>query len=279
MDNNYGSLFIVSTPIGNLDDITLRAIEVLNNVDICAAEDTRNSKTLFNKYGIKTKLTSYHKFSEKSKALSLIESLKSGLDIALISDAGTPLISDPGKFLLEDAIKNQIKVIPVPGATSVIPALTVSGFDLENFCFYGFFPRQRQAKTRLIKEIASSTKTSVLFESGKRIEQMLNDLTSLLHPSTNLIVARELTKLHETIYRGDLETVKKSIHESEFGTKGEFVVVIEGKIMKQDSEISEEDRRIINILLEELDQKLALEIASKILKKKRNDIYKVKIKK
>jgi 16S rRNA (cytidine1402-2'-O)-methyltransferase len=108
---------------------------------------------------------------------------------------------------------------------------------------------------------------------------MLNDLTSLLHPSTNLIVARELTKLHETIYRGDLETVKKSIHESEFGTKGEFVVVIEGKIMKQDSEISEEDRRIINILLEELDQKLALEIASKILKKKRNDIYKVKIKK
>ena len=108
MDNNYGSLFIVSTPIGNLDDITLRAIEVLNNVDICAAEDTRNSKILLNKYDIKTKLTSYHKFSEKSKTLSLIESLKSGLDIALISDAGTPLISDPGKFLLEDDIKNQI---------------------------------------------------------------------------------------------------------------------------------------------------------------------------
>ena len=279
MVNNYGSLFIVSTPIGNLDDITLRAIEVLNNVDICAAEDTRNSKILFNKYDIKTKLTSYHKFSEKSKTLSLIESLKSGLDIALISDAGTPLISDPGKFLLEDAIKNRIKVIPIPGATSIIPALTISGFNLDSFCFYGFFPRQKKAKTILIKEIASSTKTSVLFETGKRIEKMFNDLAGQLHPSTNIVIAREITKLHETIYRGDLETVKNSILESDFGTKGEFVVVIEGKIMEQDSEISEEDRRIINILLEELDQKLALEIASKILKRKRNEIYKVKIKK
>tara|TARA_B100001173_G_scaffold158431_1_gene137073 strand:- start:212 stop:1051 length:840 start_codon:yes stop_codon:yes gene_type:complete len=278
MDKNNGSLYIVSTPIGNLDDITLRALEVLKKVDICAAEDTRTSKILLSKYNINTKLTSYHKFSEKSKTLSLIENLKSGMNVALISDAGTPLISDPGKYLLDAAILNKISVIPIPGATSVIPALTVSGFNLDSFCFYGFFPRQKKEQIRVLKEISVSNKTSVFFESGKRIDKMLDTLLSHLQANTNIIVAREITKIYETFYRGDIETVAKNIIDSEYGKKGEFVVVIEGNLPDVNSEISEEDKRILEILLEKLDKKLAFELASKILNKKRNDIYKIKIK-
>ena len=152
MTKNLGSLYIVSTPIGNLNDITFRAIEVLNKVDICASEDTRISGVLFRKYNINTKLISYHKFSEKSKVNKLIDFLLSGKDIALISDAGTPLISDPGQFLVEAAIQNQIRIIPIPGVTSVITALSVSGFKLENFTFYGFFPRKSKERKVLLKK-------------------------------------------------------------------------------------------------------------------------------
>ena len=150
MRKDQGSLYIVSTPIGNLDDITYRAVDILNKVDICASEDTRVSRILFNKYNIKTKLISYHKFSERSKTNSLINHLLSGKDLALISDAGTPLISDPGQYLVEAAIENEIKVIPVPGPTSVISALSVSGFNLEKFTFYGFFPRKEKDKKRVL---------------------------------------------------------------------------------------------------------------------------------
>ena len=278
MDKNYGSLYIVSTPIGNLDDITLRAIEVLNNVDICAAEDTRKSKILFNKYNIKTKLTSYHKFSEKSKSLTIIDNLKSGMDVALISDAGTPLISDPGKYLLDAAIQNEIRVIPVPGATSVITALTVSGFNLDNFCFYGFFPRQKKQQAKILNQLSLSDQTSAFFESGKRIEKMLEMLSSHLPKTHNILVAREITKIHETFYRGEIAKVIKDLNDSEFGKKGEFVVVIEGRSLEKDSVVSDDDMRILEILLEKLDKKLAFELASKILNKKRNDIYKIKIK-
>ena len=176
MNNNQGSLYIVSTPIGNLDDITFRAIEVLNKVDICASEDTRVSAILFRKYQIKTKLTSYHKFSEKSKVDDLIGYMKSGKNIALISDAGTPLISDPGHFLVDAAIKNKIRIIPIPGVTSLISALTVSGFNLDNFTFYGFFPRKLKDKKDLIKKISLSSSPSVLFESGRRLEKLFDSL-------------------------------------------------------------------------------------------------------
>ncbi len=278
MDKTYGSLYIVSTPIGNLDDITLRAIEVLNKVDICAAEDTRKSKILFNKYNIKTKLTSYHKFSEKSKTPTLINNLKAGMDIALVSDAGTPLISDPGKYLLDAAILNEIRVIPIPGATSVITALTVSGFNLDTFCFYGFFPRQRKAQTLILNELSLSDQTFVFFESGKRINKMLEMLTSYLPENTNIFVAREITKIHETFYRGKITKVLEDLNVSKHGQKGEFVVVIEGRSLEKDAGVSEDDARILGILLEKLDKKLAFELASNILNKKRNDIYKIKIK-
>ena len=278
MSADYGSLFIVSTPIGNLDDITLRAIEVLNKVEICAAEDTRVSKVLFKKYNIDTRITSYHKFSEKSKTIFLVNEIKSGKDVALISDAGTPLISDPGYHLVQTAIEADIRVIPIPGVTSVIAAASVSGFSLENFTFYGFFPHKEKDKKILLKNITSSSSASIVFESGRRINKLLNILNEGLPAGTRIMIAREITKLHETFYRGDIKTVKRLINESDFGLKGEFVIVIEGLDQISDKTLSQEDKRILDILVNKLDQKLAFELGSKILNKKRNDIYKIKIK-
>tara|TARA_B100001173_G_scaffold274526_1_gene254193 strand:+ start:370 stop:1209 length:840 start_codon:yes stop_codon:yes gene_type:complete len=278
MNNNQGSLYIVSTPIGNLDDITFRAIEVLNKVDICASEDTRVSAILFRKYQIKTKLTSYHKFSEKSKVDDLIGYMKSGKNIALISDAGTPLISDPGHFLVDAAIKNKIRIIPIPGVTSLISALTVSGFNLDNFTFYGFFPRKLKDKRDLMKKISLSTSPSVLFESGRRLEKLFDSLLEELEENCQILVAREITKMHETFYRGSLHNIKEILSESEFGLKGEFVIVIDGTAKIKKSNISEDDSRILDILMDKLDNKLALEIGSEILNKKRNQLYKIKLK-
>ncbi len=278
MNNNQGSLYIVSTPIGNLDDITFRAIEVLNKVDICASEDTRVSSVLFRKYQIKTKLISYHKFSEKSKVDELLGYMKSGKDVALISDAGTPLISDPGHFLVHAAIKNKIRIIPIPGATSVISALIVSGFSLENFTFYGFFPRKSKDKKDLLKKISLSTSPSVLFESGRRLEKLFDFLLDGLDENCQILVAREITKLHETFYRGNLHNIKEILSESKFGSKGEFVIVIDGTSNTNSSHILEDDSRILDILMDKLDNKLALEIGSEILNKKRNELYKIKLK-
>ena len=278
MNKNLGSLYIVSTPIGNLNDITFRAIEVLNKVHICASEDTRISSVLFKKYNINTKLISYHKFSEKSKINKFIDFLKSGKDIALISDAGTPLISDPGQFLVEAAIQNQIRIIPIPGATSVIAALSVSGFTLDNFTFYGFFPRKSKERKVLLRKIAKSSGPSVLFESGRRLEKLFESLSEELKPDCRIFVAREITKLHETLYRSELYKIKEILLDSEFGLKGEFVIIMDGYEQDSGDILIEEEKRILGILMEKLDRKLALQIASEILKKKRNEIYKIKMK-
>jgi len=278
MGKTIGSLYIVSTPIGNLNDITFRAIEVLNKVEICAAEDTRVSSVLFKKYNIKTKLTSYHKFSERKKSIKLLNLLRSGKDIALISDAGTPLISDPGQYLVEIAIENDIAIIPIPGVTSVITALSASGFKLENFSFYGFFPKKSKEKKKLLKKIASSDGPTVLFESGQRLPKLFDSLSEELSPDTRIFIARELTKLHETFYRSELKDIKDILIESKFGLKGEFVIILDKSEQNTNENISENDKRIIEILTERLDKRLALEIGSEILNKKRNILYKIKLK-
>ena len=278
MDNKPGTLYIVSTPIGNLNDITNRAIEILNKVDICAAEDTRKSMKLFNFYHINTKLTSYHKFSEKSKTKGLIEKLLSGKDVAIISDAGTPLISDPGRYLVIGAIEENIEIVPIPGASSVITALSVSGFDLENFKYFGFLPRKKSPREVLIKEICTSGITSIVFESGKRIVGLLDEISIRLPEDTKVLVAREMTKIHETFYRGTPAHVKEKLASSEFGIKGEFVLIVSAFEKQLEEGFSSEDKRVLDILLDSLPQKEALSIASKILNKKRNFLYQNKIK-
>ena len=277
MGNKSGTLYIVSTPIGNLNDITNRAIEILNKVDICAAEDTRKSIKLFNAHNINTKLTSYHKFSENTQTKRLIEELLSGKDVAIISDAGTPLISDPGRYLVNGAIEQGIAIVPIPGATSVITALSVSGFDIENFKFFGFLPRKKNEREHLIKEICSSGVTSVVFESGKRIRKLLDDISKELPEDVQILVAREMTKIHETFYRGTALDVKEQLDLSEFGTKGEFVLIVSAFKKPLEEGFSDEDKRIMDLLWDSLPQKEALSLGSKILNKKRNFLYQKKI--
>ena len=277
MGNKSGTLYIVSTPIGNLNDITNRAIEILNKVDICAAEDTRKSIKLFNAHNINTKLTSYHKFSENTQTKRLIEELLSGKDVAIISDAGTPLISDPGRYLVNEAIVQGIKIVPIPGATSVIAALSVSGFNIENFKFFGFLPRKKNEREHLIKEICSSGITSVIFESGKRIRKLLDDISKELREEIQIFVAREMTKIHETFYRGTVPDVKEQLDLSEFGTKGEFVLIVSAFKKPLEEGFSDEDKRIMELLWDSLPQKEALSLGSKILNKKRNFLYQKKI--
>ena len=277
MDNKPGTLYIVATPIGNLNDITNRAIEILNKVDICAAEDTRKSIKLFNAHNITTKLTSYHKFSENTKTKSLMQKLLSGKDVAIISDAGTPLISDPGRYLVNEAIEEGIEVVPIPGATSVITALSVSGFNIENFKFFGFLPRKKNERKLLLKEICTSGVTSVIFESGKRIRKLLDDISKELREEVQILVAREMTKIHETFYRGTVSDVKEQLHLSEFATKGEFVLIVSAFKQNLEEGFSDEDRRIMELLWDSLPQKEALSLGSKILNKKRNFLYKKKI--
>ena len=277
MGNKSGTLYIVSTPIGNLNDITNRAIEILNKVDICAAEDTRKSIKLFNAHNINTKLTSYHKFSENTQTKRLIEELLSGKDVAIISDAGTPLISDPGRYLVNGAIEQGIAIVPIPGATSVITALSVSGFDIENFKFFGFLPRKKNEREHLIKEICFSGVTSVVFESGKRIRKLLDDISKELREEIQIFVAREMTKIHETFYRGTALEVKEQLDSSEFGTKGEFVLIISAFEKMLEEDFSDEDKRIMELLWDSLSQKEALSLGSKILNKKRNFLYQKKI--
>ena len=273
MDNKSGTLYIVSTPIGNLNDITNRAIEILNKVDICAAEDTRKSLKLFNAHNINTKLISYHKFSENSKAMGLIKQILSGKDIAIISDAGTPLISDPGRYLVKGAIDEGIKIVPIPGATSVITALSVSGFNIDNFKYFGFLPRKKKEKEVLIQEICSSGITAVIFESGKRVGKLLNDISKELPDGVQILVAREMTKIHETFYRGTPLQVIEQLESSDFGAKGEFVLIVAAFEKHLEEGFSNEDKRIMELLWDSLPQKEALSLGSKILNKKRNFLY------
>ncbi len=224
-----GKLYIVGTPIGNLSDITFRAIEVLKYVDFVFCEDTRVTKNLLNHYNIKTKLESYHKFSDKSKEDRVVELLKDGKSVAYVSDAGTPGISDPGEELVKivtDSFSENI-IESIPGASSLITALSISGFNCDRFNFLGFLPHKKGKET-LLKEIIESNRTTMFFESTHRIIKTLEKLKELgFQNNRKIFVARELTKKFETIYRGSLG---KILHELKNGiAKGEFVVIVERK--------------------------------------------------
>ena len=277
MANKSGTLYIVATPIGNLNDISNRAIRILNKVDLCAAEDTRKSIKLFKVHNINTRLTSYHKHSEHTKTKNLIEKLLNGKDLALISDAGTPLISDPGRYLVNKATEKGIDIVPIPGASSVITALSVSGFNIDTFKYFGFLPRKNNERKALIKEICSSGITSVIFESGKRVRRLLDEISKELNKDVQILVAREMTKIYETFYRGTALDVIEQLESSEFGVKGEFVLIVSDFDKPVEEGFSDEDKRIMELLWDSLPKKEALSIGSKILNKKRNFLYQKKI--
>jgi 16S rRNA (cytidine1402-2'-O)-methyltransferase len=221
-----GVLYIVSTPIGNLEDITLRAIRILKEVDIIAAEDTRKAQILLKRYDIKKPLTSYYEHNERFKTISLINKLKSGEKIALISEAGTPTISDPGYRLVYEAINESIPVIPVPGVSAAITALSISGLPVHRFIFEGFPPPKQGKRQKFFEKISGEDRTIILYESPRRIVATIKDMIRIFG-NRRAMLARELTKLHEEKVYGDLSTILE-IFEHKI-IKGEITIVVEGK--------------------------------------------------
>ena len=219
-------LFVVPTPIGNLGDITLRSIEVLKSVDLILAEDTRTSSKLLKHYDIDTPVESFHMHNEHKKLESIINKLRTDFEIALISDAGTPGISDHGFLLVRECINNEVEVECLPGPTAFVPALVSSGLPCDRFSFEGFLP-VKKGRTKRLKELSTETKTMVFYESPHRILKTLNDLSNYFDVESQISVSRELTKLYEETFRG---TIKESVeHFEKNKTKGEFVIVLSPK--------------------------------------------------
>ncbi|MCF7740558.1 MAG: 16S rRNA (cytidine(1402)-2'-O)-methyltransferase [Candidatus Marinimicrobia bacterium] len=219
---------MVATPIGNLKDITYRAVEVLKKVDLVAAEDTRHSGILFKEYDIKTQQISYYEQNEEKRSSELIEKLLAGQDIALISDAGTPTVSDPGYRLMQKATQNNIDIVPVPGPSSVMTALVASGFPTDRFTFEGFLPKKKGRKTAFEK-LEKNPRTIIIFESKYRIIRTLNDIIKYLG-DRRVVVGREMTKMHEEFHRGFASQVREYFENHKL--RGEFVIVVEGNWRK-----------------------------------------------
>lgn len=221
-----GVLYIVSTPIGNLEDISFRALRVLKEVATVAAEDTRHTKTLLAHYGIGTPLTSYHDFNKEEKAPVLLERLKDGHSVALVSDAGTPTISDPGYFLITQALAAGITVAPVPGPSAVLTALAASGLPTDAFVFEGFLPRKSGPRRRLLESLRDERRTVIVFESPHRLRSSLELIREILG-DRRIVLARELTKIHEEFLRGTAEELLKTLGARTI--RGELTLVLEGK--------------------------------------------------
>ena len=267
--DNENGLYLVSTPIGNLKDITFRAIETLKNSDYILCEDTRVSKNLFNRYEIKSRLISNHKFNEKKNINKIIELLKLGKMISLISDAGTPGISDPGKILVNECIKNNINIIPIPGPTAVTTAVSISGFS-EKFFFYGFFPEKKQALINELKKLSEFNNTLVFFVSSKKINKIIPHLKNNFS-DRKIVFCREISKIYEEFVRKnvkDLDLFSKEL-------KGELTIVISekknDKIVSQ--ELSESDKNIIKKMINRLSIKEIISIISKNSDISKKEIY------
>lgn len=221
-----GTLYVVATPIGNLEDITLRALRVLREVDLIAAEDTRHTKKLLDRYGIRKPMVSYHEHNERERAEQLIRELKGGKDVALVSDAGTPAVSDPGYVLIRRCIEEGVRVVPVPGPSALIAALCVSGLPVHRFAFEGFLPHKEGKRRKRLEELKDEERTLIFYESPHRLLKTLRDMLDILG-DREIAVARELTKVHEEVFRGRInEAIEKF---SSSPVKGEITLVVEGK--------------------------------------------------
>ena len=257
-------LYLVATPIGNLEDITLRAIRVLKQADLIACEDTRQTQKLLNHYGIETRTISYHEHNEASRAAELIETLAQGARIAVASDAGTPGISDPGFRLISLAIERGIPVVPIPGAVACAAALIASGLAADSFSFRGFLPAKSGARRRELEKIRESSQTEIFYEAPHRILEAVEDMVAVLGPSRRLVIARELTKIHEEFLRGTAAEILQILkHRGE--TKGEITLLIgpalADAVRVPAASIAE---RVQQLMREErLDEKSALKKAAK----------------
>lgn len=267
------TLYIVATPIGNLGDITLRAIETLKNVDLIAAEDTRHSGLLLQHFAIEGRLYPLHDHNEQQKTEALIEKLKSGLSIALISDAGTPLINDPGYHLVKACYRNQITVVPVPGACAAITALSVSGLPTDRFCYEGFLPAKSKARIDLLTQLKQEPRTVIFYESTHRILDSLQDMLDVYGPEKIVVLAKELTKSWETIIHSPLKDLIEWLKADDNRRKGEFVLIVEGYDKVNEQEIDPDAIKLLNRLQQEIPLKKAAGIVAEIYGLKKNQLY------
>ncbi|MBT8440752.1 MAG: 16S rRNA (cytidine(1402)-2'-O)-methyltransferase [Gammaproteobacteria bacterium] len=274
MSTHPGTLFVIATPIGNLDDISARARETLDRVDLVAAEDTRRAGQLLTRLGIHKHLVSLHEHNEAERVEELVEDLLSGRDVALISDAGTPLVSDPGYRLLAELRRRDLPVSPVPGPCAAIATLSIAGLPTDRFTFEGFLPAKGGARRRRLADLEHRTETLILYESVHRIGEVLEDIEQVLGSDRQITVARELTKLHETIYRGPVEDVRRMVEEDPGGGKGEFTIVIGGDPEPPDADNADLER-ILEILLAEVSAKQAASLAAEITGASRKHAYRL----
>lgn len=273
MSIDKGVLYIVATPIGNLTDITYRAVEVLSQVDVIAAEDTRHSETLLRHFAIKTPCIALHEYSEKQVTQALIERLLKKETIGLISDAGTPLISDPGYVLVKEAHLNGIRVSPIPGASALMAALSAAGLPTDRFAFEGFLPAKAQARKRQLEELRGETRTLIFYESPHRIAEALDDMAQVFGPLREVVIARELTKRFETIHGDTLEKIVAWVAADPHQQKGEFVVLVRGAEALAEQEIDVHSEKILRLLIAELPVKKAAALAAQITGKSKNAFY------
>ena len=270
-----GILYVVATPIGNLDDITKRALDTLNSVDLIACEDTRTSGVLLKHFGINKKTVSYHKFNEKGKSNSLIDDLKNGKNVALISDAGCPCISDPGSILVHEAINSGIEVIAIPGASATITSLMCSGMDTTSFSFYGFLDRENKKIVNELEKIkADSSNIAIIYESPKRIVKLLEKVNEVLD-NPMICLCNDLTKKFEKKYYGKAIDVIKSLNDNPNSELGEYVLLIEKnkKVVENKDEMTVESMIIDEMVKSKCTMKDAIKLVSEKYKINKNEVY------
>ena len=270
-----GELYLVATPIGDMTDIAPRALGILSTVDIVAVEDKRRSSRLFSHFGIKTPMISYHDHSEEKQVKKIIDELLCGKSVALISDAGTPLISDPGYKLVNAAKDKSIKVSPVPGPCALIAAISASGLPSDRFIFEGFLPSKSIPRITKIQNISADSRTIIFYEAPHRILETLIDMIKVIGPSRKIVLARELTKTYETFISGTLESVLQIIEKDLNQQKGEIVIVLAGADSSEKKIETQDSKRILSVLLQELPLKQAVSLGSKITGIQKNIFYKL----
>ena len=275
-----GKIYLVATPIGNLSDISMRAIETLKNVDIIACEDTRNTIRLLNHFEIKGHLTSYHEYNKIDKAYELCEKVKEGKNIAFVSDAGMPAISDPGYELVDIAYKEGLEVTVVPGASAVVSALAISGISSRRFAFEGFLPADKNEKKEILTELSQESRTLILYEAPHRLLKTLKELFEYMG-NRNIAIVREITKLHEEVLRGKLADIIADYESEKIAIRGEYVLVIEGKSLLEKREERQKSFEEISIrehyekyIAEGMDKKEAMKAVAKDRGIQKRDVYK-----
>ncbi|TNF06213.1 MAG: 16S rRNA (cytidine(1402)-2'-O)-methyltransferase [Gammaproteobacteria bacterium] len=266
-----GELYVVATPIGNLGDMVPRAVEVLHAVDLIAAEDTRHSGRLLKHLGIETPMVAYHDHGEEHQSERIVQALEQGQSVALISDAGTPLISDPGYRLVRKARQSGVKVTPIPGPCALITALCASGLPSDRFSFEGFLPAKSGARQKKLSTLAEDPRTLVFYESPHRVLETLGDMSDVLGGDREAVLARELTKAFETFLAGSLEALSQMVAEDANQQRGEIVILVSGAPEVAVSE--SEQRRVLGVLMEELPLKQAAALAAKITGGQKNALY------